>query len=142
MMPAPYSFEVHTPYRLFFSGRVQAISLTLVDGEIGVYANHSRFTAPVVSCILRITDDKGVLRPAFITDGILEMKEFKTILIVDAAEWPEEIDPARARAAKETAEKNLETALMKFEIDSAKSKIRRAEYRLKAYELRENKETA
>jgi F-type H+-transporting ATPase subunit epsilon len=134
-MPALFNFEVHTPYRLFFSGKAEAITLTLADGEIGVYAKHTAFTAPVVSCILRIKDDKGQWRPAFITDGILEVKEYKTVLMVDAAEWPEEIDPGRARAAKQEAEETLATAMLKFESDNAREKLRRADFRLKAREL-------
>jgi F-type H+-transporting ATPase subunit epsilon len=134
-MPALFNFEVHTPYRLFFSGKAEAITLTLADGEIGVYAKHTAFTAPVVSCILRIKDDKGQWRPAFITDGILEVKEYKTVLMVDAAEWPEEIDPGRARAAKQQAEETLATAMLKFESDNAREKLRRADFRLKAREL-------
>ena len=135
-MPASYTFEIHTPYRLFFSGRVESISLTLSDGEIGVYANHSRFIAPVLSGIIHIKDDKGLTRPAFITDGILEVKEFKTVLLVDTAEWPEEIDSERALKAKQKAEESHRSALLQFEIDSAKAKLRRAENRLKAAELR------
>jgi F-type H+-transporting ATPase subunit epsilon len=72
-----FNFEVHTPYRLFFSGKAQAITLSLEDGDIGVYAHHSPFTAPVVTCILHIKDSKGEWRPAFITDGILEVKDHK-----------------------------------------------------------------
>jgi F-type H+-transporting ATPase subunit epsilon len=136
IMPALFTFEVHTPHRPFFSGRVEAVFLTLADGEIGVYAHHSAFTAPCVSCILRIKDEKGNLRSAFITDGILEVKEHKTVLMVDAAESPEEIDPDRARAAKEEAEEKLKSASLKFEVDDAKAQLRRAEYRLKAWELR------
>jgi len=89
-MAALFKFEVHTLYRLFFSGKVESITLTLTDGEIGVYASHSFFTAPVLSCMLRIKDDKGVLRSAVITDGILEVKEHNTVLIVDTAEWFDE----------------------------------------------------
>ena len=134
-MAALFNFEIHTPYRPFFSGRVEAIILMLVDGEIGVYAKHVPFTAPSVSGILRIRDDKGEWRSAFITDGILEVKDHKTVLMVDAAEWPEEIDRERARAAKEQSERRLETAMLKFETDAAKAKLRRAEYRLKAAAL-------
>ena len=134
-MPNTFSFEVHTPYRLFFTGKVESIVLNLTDGEIGVYANHSRFTAPTLCCILRIKDDKGVLRFAFVTGGILEMKELKTILIVDAAEWPEEIDKERALAARQKAQNTLATSKQKFEIEYAKVKLRHAEYRLKAAEL-------
>jgi F-type H+-transporting ATPase subunit epsilon len=135
-MPVFFNFEVHTPYHLFFSGKVQSITLTLIDGEIGIYAHHFPFTAPVRSCILRIKDDKDTVRFAFVTDGILEVKDHKTILMIDNAEWPEEIDPERARTAKQQAEKDLETAMLKFEIDLAKARLRRAEYRLKAYTLK------
>jgi len=95
-MAAVFVFEVHTPYRLFFNGRVESISLTLTDGEIGIYAHHSPFTAPVVSCALRIRDEKGEQRRASITNGILEVKDHKTVLMVDAAEWLEEKDSERA----------------------------------------------
>jgi F-type H+-transporting ATPase subunit epsilon len=131
-----FTFEVHTPHRPFFSGSVEAVFLHLTDGEIGVYAHHAAFTAPCVSCILRIKDDKGKLRSAFVTDGILEVKEHKTVLMVDSAKWPGEIDPDRARAAKQEAEENLKSASLKFEIDDAKAQLRRAEYRLKAWELK------
>jgi F-type H+-transporting ATPase subunit epsilon len=135
-MAALFNFEIHTPYRPFFSGRVETIILTLADGEIGVYAKHSPFTAPSVSGILRIRDDKGEWRSAFITDGILEVKDHKTVLMVDAAEWPEEIDIERALAAKEQAEQQLEMAMLKFETEAAQAKLRRAGYRLKAAALR------
>jgi len=135
-MAALFRFEIHTLYRLFFSGRVESITLTLTDGEMGVCASHSFFTAPVLSCIFRMKDDKGIVRSAFITDGILEVKERKTVLMVDAAEWPEEIDLARALAAKEKAEKEVGKALSHFEIENAKARLRRAEFRLKAYELK------
>jgi len=137
-MAVMFNFEVHTPYRPFYTGRVEAITLTLSDGEITVYANHAPFTAAAASCILRIKDDQGEWKSAFITDGILEVKEHKNVLMVDAAEWPEEIDVERAHAAKQKAEEDLQKASLKFEIDTAKAKLRRAEYRLKARELRKN----
>jgi F-type H+-transporting ATPase subunit epsilon len=136
-MAAPlFNFEVHNPYRPFFTGRVEVITLTLSDGEIGVYAGHAPFTAPVASCILRIKDDQGAWKSAFITDGILEVKEHKNVLMVDAAEWPEEIDAERARQAQQQAGEDLTIASLKFEKDRAKAKLRRAEYRLKASELK------
>jgi F-type H+-transporting ATPase subunit epsilon len=128
-MPVLYNFEVHTPYRPFFTGRVEAVTLTLMDGEIGIYAKHSPFTAPVLSCMLRIKDDGG-WRSAFITEGILEVKDHKTVLMVDAAEWPEEIDGERARTAKREAEEAIKSASEKFELNRAKARLRRAECRL------------
>ena len=82
-----FPLEVHTPHRLFYSDEIEAIVLTLIDGQVAVYANHSPFTAPVKPCLLRIKDKDGNWRNATIAEGILEVKNRKTILISDAAEW-------------------------------------------------------
>ncbi|MDR1286099.1 MAG: ATP synthase F1 subunit epsilon [Treponema sp.] len=136
-MAALFPFEVHTPYRLFYSGRIEALILTLADGEICVYANHSFFTSPVRTGILTIRDGEGKKRTAFISEGILEVKSHKTVLMADAAEWPEEIDGERALAAKKRALEMLETAMLKFETNNAKASLVRAETRLRARETAE-----
>jgi len=82
-----FPLEVHTPHRLFFSDSVEAIVLTLIDGQVAVYANHAPFTAPVVPCLLKIKDKDGNWQNATIAEGILEVKTRKTVLISDAAEW-------------------------------------------------------
>ena len=126
-----FIFEVHTPHRVFFdSNKVQAVILNLADGEIGIYARHSPFTAITVTGVLRIkSGDKW--KSAFVSGGILEVKEFKNVLMVDAAEWPEEIDRERALASKQEAEDILKDAQFRFEIEKARKKLRRAIFRLK-----------
>jgi F-type H+-transporting ATPase subunit epsilon len=140
-MAVLFPFEVHTPYRRFFADHIEALVITLIDGEIGVYANHSAFTAPVVTGIMRIKDRDGRWRGAFTTEGILEVKEHKTVLMVDAAEWPEEIDHDRALAAKQKAEEMIKSNILKFETDNAVSSLKRAACRLKTWELRDQKKT-
>ena len=132
-MAALFFLEVHTPYRLFYSNQVQAIALTLIDGEAAVYANHVPFTAPVVPCLLRIKNKEGKWETAFTAEGILEVKKGKTILVSDVAEWPAEIDCERAKAAKKKADEILHSGCMKFEKMQAVSSLRRAAMRLKAY---------
>ncbi|MDR1908294.1 MAG: ATP synthase F1 subunit epsilon [Spirochaetaceae bacterium] len=127
-----FSLEVHTPHRLFLSAEVEAISVSLEDGEMGVYADHSFTAAPVKTGILRIRDKTGTWKSAYTGEGILEVSGHKTILMVDAAEWPEEIDRDRALAARDRARERLEAGvLMKFEIDTARAELKRAETRLK-----------
>ena len=129
-----FPFEVYTPYRLFHSAPVEAIVLTLIDGEVGVYANHLPFTAPVVPCILSIKDKNGEWKTAFASEGILEVTARKTVLISDAAEWPEEIDLDRAMKAKERAEETILDGGMKFQADKANAALRRARMRIKIRE--------
>jgi F-type H+-transporting ATPase subunit epsilon len=54
-----FPFEVHTPYRRFLSEEIEALIITLVDGEIGVLANHAAFTAPVETGIMKIRARTG-----------------------------------------------------------------------------------
>jgi F-type H+-transporting ATPase subunit epsilon len=137
-MPADlFNLEIHTPYRLFFIDKVEAITLMLEDGEAGIYANHSFMIAPIRTCVLRIKDTDGHWKNAFITEGILEVSGHRTVLLVDAAEWPAEIDRDRALAAKNRAEEELKEGMMKFETENARLDFKRAETRLKVYELRE-----
>jgi F-type H+-transporting ATPase subunit epsilon len=137
-MPADlFNLEIHTPYRLFFIDKAEAITLMLEDGEAGIYANHSFMIAPIRTCILRIKDKDGHWKNAFITEGILEVSGHRTVLLVDAAEWPDEIDRDRALAAKKRAEEELKEGMMKFETENAQLDLKRAETRLKVYDLRE-----
>ena len=133
-MAVLFPLEVHTPYRLFFSDLVEAISITLIDGEVGVYANHAPFSAPVIPCILKIKDKEGTWKTAFCSEGVLEVGKNKTILISDDAEWPFEIDYDRAKAAKEKAEQTLAEIMLKFEKIAANSALRRANARIKTCE--------
>lgn len=134
-MAKNFRFEIYTPYRLFFADEVEAIVIRIADGDIGIYADHSPFTAPVKISVLRVHDKNGSWKYAFINDGIIEVKKTKTVLLVDAAEWPEEIDIARAQKAKEDALADLENSSFKFEHNAAKQKLLRAETRLQAHDL-------
>ena len=134
-MAALFRFEVFTPYRLFFADMIEAAIMTLADGEICIMDKHFSCTAPVVSGLLRIKTNDGEWHNAFVSSGILEVTEVKTILLVDTAEWPGEIDTKRAIASGKQARERLENAMLKFEIDRSKNEIRRSEYRLKVAEL-------
>ena len=136
-MAVLFTFEVHTPYRLFYSGQVEAIVLKLLDGEVAIYANHDHITAPVIPCLLRIKEKNGNWKTAFTAEGILEVTSHKTVLISDAAEWPGEIDYERAKNAKEHAEKILTEENHKYETESAAASLKRANVRIMAYEARD-----
>jgi F-type H+-transporting ATPase subunit epsilon len=131
-MAVCFLFEVYTPHRAFFSASVEAIVLTLLDGEAAVYANHSHFTAPVTPCLLKIKDSKGIWKTAFISEGLLTVTSHKTVLLSDTAEWPAEIDYERAKEAKEKAEETLKTATLRFETEAASASLKRAKMRLRA----------
>ena len=131
-MAALFPLEVYTPNRVFFSDSIEAVVLTLLDGEVAIYANHTAFTAPVIPCLLKIKDNKGNWKTAFTAEGILEVNSRKTILVSDTAEWPDEINYERAVEAKGRAEEILAEGMLKFEKEAAVGALRRAKMRIKA----------
>jgi len=134
-----FPFEVHTPNRLFFNDSVGEVIVTLTDGELAVMAGHSACTAPVKTGFLKIMDKDGVWKTAFTANGIMEVKEHKTVLMSEAAEWGSEIDRDRALKAKERAQDVLKEGMLKFETDNAALSLKRAEFRLKVWELENQK---
>ncbi|MDR0556396.1 MAG: ATP synthase F1 subunit epsilon [Treponema sp.] len=139
-MAALFLFEIHKPYRKFYSDMVECIVARLVDGEIGVYAGHTFFTAPTQAGVVKIKDKKGVWNVAFAAEGILEVKGHKSVLLVDAAELPEEIDYDRAVEEKKCAEDVIHNGGgFTFEVARAKISLARAEARLKAWGMRKKK---
>jgi len=65
----------------------------------------------------------------------LEVKEHKNVLMVETADWPEEINVEKVLEAKRQAEETLKETNLKFEIDKAKKKLHHAECRLKVLEM-------
>jgi F-type H+-transporting ATPase subunit epsilon len=125
-----FEFEIHTPTRLFFSGAAAEVVVNLADGEIGILKDHHRFTSPVKPGIVRIKAADGSWKKAFSGCGIVEVKKHKTVLLTDAAEWPSEIDVARAVKVKADAERVIREVDVKIEREDAKKKLVRAALRL------------
>ncbi|MDR2489848.1 MAG: ATP synthase F1 subunit epsilon [Spirochaetaceae bacterium] len=130
-----FALEIYTPYRLFYRGEVESVVVTLIDGDAGVYANHAPFTAPVTTGILTFKDKKGDGKYAVISEGIIEVKKRKAVILADSANWPEEIDKDRALAAKAESEKIINESNFKLDAEKAHKKLKRAQMRLKLLEI-------
>ncbi len=98
--------EIVTPYDMFFEGPVEMVVVTCKDGEIGVLPGHSPFVAALVPGEVRLKID-GQWKPAVASNGYAEIGPELTIIVVNAAEWPEQIDIHRAEKALARAEARL-----------------------------------
>jgi F-type H+-transporting ATPase subunit epsilon len=127
-----FVFEAYTPERAFYSAEVQAVTLRMADGDITINARHDPVTGAVQIGALHIQETDGVWKTAFISSGLLEVKRSKTVLLVEAAEWPKEIDVERAKLALAAARQELKEGGASFFTRNARKKLHRAEARLKA----------
>jgi F-type H+-transporting ATPase subunit epsilon len=135
-MASTFLLEIVTPERTFFSGNVEMVILKSPEGEIGVLKDHTPMVVAVSIGPVRIKKD-GEWLEAVLNEGFMEITQEKTIILVDTAEWPNEIDINRAREAKEIAEERLQRQLSQAEFIRSRSALARAMARLKV--SRENK---
>lgn len=129
-MADTFFLEIVTPGRKFFSGEVEMLILKTPDGEIGILKNHMPMVVAVAIGPIRILKD-GEWLEAVLSEGFMEVRQEKTILLADTAEWPNEIDINRAKAAEERARERLQSQLSRMEYMRSQSALQRALSRLK-----------
>lgn len=135
-MAKTFKFEVVTPEKVFYSSDVDMIIFNREDGEMGVMADHMPMVVAVDVGMLKIIKD-GMYKFAAISEGFIEITAKGVTAIVDAAEWPEDIDVERAERSKKIAEDKLKEyrknkemeALLKLSIVRANNRIKVAKNR-------------
>ena len=125
-----FYLEILTPERQFFADEVEALTITTTDGQLTVLRGHIPLTAPLVVGSIRIRKD-GVWREAFQSEGFLEVDREGAHVFVQACEWPEEIDAARAQEAERRARQRLTGAYSQIEVEWTKIALSRAMHRLR-----------
>ena len=105
---ATMKLDIVTPDRNFFSGDVQGIKLKGPEGYFEVLPRHTDMVAAIVASEVRITESNGESREAFTSDGFVEVTKSKVSVVVDAAEWPEEIDENRSDDALRRAQERID----------------------------------
>jgi F-type H+-transporting ATPase subunit epsilon len=129
-MADTFFLEIVTPDKKFFSDDVEMLVLNTPDGEIGILSNHMPLVVAVSIGTIRVQKD-GKWLEAVLSEGFLEFAQEKAIIFVDTAEWPDEIDANRAKAAAERAQERLERQLSNVEFIRSQAALQRAMARLK-----------
>jgi F-type H+-transporting ATPase subunit epsilon len=122
--------ELATPTRLVVSGEADEVVVPGSEGAFGVLPGH----APLLSLVgtgevmYRTGRTEHYLA---VSGGFAEVGPDHVTILTETAERPEEIDPARARAAAERAEQRLRAAAVEeTDVDRAISALARARARL------------
>lgn len=102
-----FMLEIITPEKLFLKQEVEALSCKTVDGELGILKGHQPMAAAVEIGELRFKINSE-WKSAFNSEGFLEVRPDEVLIFVQSCEWPEDIDVARAKAAKLRAESKLQ----------------------------------
>jgi F-type H+-transporting ATPase subunit epsilon len=105
---ATMQVEVVSPEKVLFSGEAtQVITRTLGGGEIAFLPGHAPFLGALVENHTRIFLAEGNVMDVAVHGGFVQVANNKVSILSDVAELGEQIDRARALAAKERAEDQL-----------------------------------
>ena len=102
--------EVVSPEKVLYSGEADmVITRTLGGGEVAFQAGHAPFLAALVENHTRVFQTDGTVQDIAVHRGFVEVSgtPTKVSILSDVAELAEDIDRARALAAKERAEEKL-----------------------------------
>ena len=123
-----FDVEIITPDRVFFTGTATMIEFNTAAGELGVYARHIPLTTVLAPGVVTIhkQGEEDIIAAVHSEEILPE----KVTLLAEIAEWPNEIDKARAEAAKARAEERLANRTEAIDVKRAEFALRKALVRI------------
>jgi F-type H+-transporting ATPase subunit epsilon len=119
---------------LFVSDEVTYVGFRTLLGGMGVKANHLPVIATLDVAPLKIQLANGTEEVFAVCGGFLEMQNNKCTVLATIAEPGDDIDAARAAAAKERATTRLAAKNEDLDVDRAKYALKKAMMRLRVTE--------
>ena len=106
------------------------IEFNTTEGEIGVYKDHIPLTVIIKPGVLTITSEDNKKKAA-LHSGFATILQDKVTILAEVIEWGDEIDEARAEAAKQRAEDRLRSNQEAVDMARAEAALLRALARIK-----------
>ena len=131
MAEKTFNLQIISPTRVFFNEAVDMVEMKTTEGEIGVLAGHIPLTTILEPCVMRIHND-GEIKKAAILGGFVEILQERVTVLAEDAQWPDEIDVARAEAAKKRAEDRIAAKQEGTDMRRAEAALKRAVARIGA----------
>jgi len=136
-----FRLEIVTAERLAFADDVNVLVAPGIEGQLGILPHHAPLMTMLQPGELLIRKNDEEIYWA-ISGGFLEVRPDKVVILADACEQAEEIDLARAEAAKHRAEERLKERAPDVDYAAAEAALRRSLARLKVAERRRRKPRA
>lgn len=122
--------EVVTPERRVLAESVNSVTVPGRGGELGILPGHAPLISELKTGVLSYSED-GSTSQLHVSGGFVEINDDRVSVLAEIAERPEEIDAARARLAKERAEKKLTASSGgEHDFEKAQAELERSMVRL------------
>ena len=129
-MAATLKLEIVTPEAKVFSDDVEMVTLTGIDGQMGILPQHMPLmTALVGGEIIAKKDGQNIFLA--VGDGFVQVTREKVSVLTDMAIKADDIDEAKAEEAQRKAEARLAQKLSNEEAASVQAALAHATTQLK-----------
>jgi len=130
--------EIVTAERPVYSDDVDMVVAPGIEGQLGILPNHAPLLTILQPGEIFLRKDGEEISIA-VSGGFLEVRSNRVIVLADTAERAEEIDIARAEAAKRRAEELLRLRPPDVDLAAAEAALRRSMARLKVAERKKRR---
>lgn len=122
------SFNIHIleADNTFYEGECESLMVPTSNGQYGVLAGHSNTITAIVPGIMAYRTPGGEDLLASVSAGLLKIENNDVLVLVDAAERPEEIDANRARRLADAAKEAMLQKKSILEYRAAQTNLSRA----------------
>ncbi len=126
--------EVVTAERELYNGEADELIAPGTEGEMGILPRHAALlsTLKAGQMVIKLG---GAEEPLFVSGGFIEVSNNQVTVLADSAEHAEEIDQARAEAARRRAQELLEQGTSEVDRAELTAALERAVSRLRIAEL-------
>ncbi len=131
MYEKPFFLEVIAPDRAVFRDDATSLSAPGTNGGFQVLYNHAPFLSSLEVGQITIKSKEGADLVYATSGGFVEVRRNKVVVLVESAERADEIDVARAQAARDRAEQRLHTKDPNIDFVRAQLALLRALNRLR-----------
>ena len=131
----PIHLEIVTAERTILSDDVDQVNAPATAGRVGILPRHEPLLTSLIPGELTIIKN-GDRTPFAISGGFMEVLPDRVTILADSAERADEIDEARAEAARKRAEDLLRERHSEQDMIMAEAQLRRAMIRLRVARMR------
>lgn len=114
--------EIVTPQAKTYSEEVETVSLPGLEGDLGVYPNHTPLMTQIVAGEIRVVQN-GQSKFLAVGAGFVEITGKQVSVLTDMAVQADNIDEQAAEEARKRAEKRLKEKLSDEELASVKASL-------------------